>query len=61
MVQRKRVKRRHRRKPPPSRENGWWVNQENEGAEGKARKQRQAEMRAGELWDNYNVVTLSHF
>lgn len=41
--------------------NGWWVNLEHEGVEGKARKQRQAEMRAGELWDYYNVVTISNF
>lgn len=41
--------------------NGWWVKQENEGFGEKARKQRQAVMKTGELWDNYSVVTVSNF
>lgn len=51
VVQRKRVKRRQRRKKyQEEKTNGWWVSQENEGVEGKGRKQRQAEMTAAELW-----------
>lgn len=62
VVQRKRVRRRNRRKKyQEEKMNGWWVSQENEGVEVKGRKQRRAEMRAAELWDECSVIIVGNF